>query len=305
MKHQQALPGAVLLLLSFLFLTMCGRPETGVVAPTTQPAAISTPTALPSTPTDLVPVPTVGNPIGEDTIRPSMLIPVQEAAATANIYQSYPDYGLIVQYQTQIADPSISEAYRTALRQALESEMRAAERRATEIALAPRTLILPTLQPTPLGGIYPTPEMPRGILEFDSTLLGIDESVTRCTDPMWQEAFDPLVVRIAACFSVPEPNNSFLLLISFPYIQAPGRPYPKLINAKVLIPGKVGPVRITASQGHQITLQANDGSTFVFDADTLQFVTSMTGTVTPIAPSIPTPIETTAPVVGATPAPAP
>ncbi|GEM_PF-1288550 len=296
---------------------MCGQPapERSAAPQLSTPEPLITQLAVPSTVNlndegGITPiigtrvVPTSGNPTGEDTIRPSMLIPVQEAAATANIYQSYPDYGLIVQYQTQIADPNISEAYRAALRQALDSEMRAAEHRATEIALAPRTPILPTLQPTPPGGIYPTPEVARGIMEFDpgTAKMSVDYPSTQCTN-MWQDVIGDYVTQIYACYQAADPGQAFLTMSGVPFI--PDKPHGPHPSSGHPTPRRVGPVRIIDSQGYRLTVQADDGTRFFFDVETLQYSTSMTGTVTPIATAIPTPVETTAPAVVATPAPAP
>ncbi|MDZ4718195.1 MAG: hypothetical protein SH847_06955 [Roseiflexaceae bacterium] len=298
MKNQPALIGACILLLGFL--VMCGQPESG----RGNAPQLSTPEPLI---TQLAVTPTVNvndeggiTPIIGTRVMPPTIIP-----QTPDMYESSFEAGGIYAVQTQIADPNISEEFRATLRR-LEASLRAdAENRATAIAAGPKTPIFPTRQPTPPGGIDPTPDIPMGIIEFESTLFRVDESVLHCTDPMWQEVFGDLVIRVAACFTLSEPSDSYLLLTSFPFIQAPGRPYPKLLDAKVVIPGKVGPVRITAAQEHRFTLQANDGRTFVFDADTLQFVTSMTGTITPIATAINTPVTTTAPAVVATPAPAP
>jgi hypothetical protein len=62
-------------------------------------------------------------------------------------------------------------------------------------------------------------------------------------------------------------------------------------------------VRIIDSQGYRLTVQADDGTLFFFDVETLQYITSITGTVTPIATAIPTSVATAAPAVVATPAP--
>ena len=285
MQHQEIIKSIIVM--SLLMLTRCGQSDTRLPAaplPSVATSATSDATLSP-----------LGADEGELTPRvPTPVVPTPPLVApTPDVYQSYPDYGLIVQFQTQIADPSISEPAREVFRRALENELRAAEARATRIALGSQTPLFPIPTSTPIVGEAPF-VLPRGLMAADAA-SAIDYRSTACTDQMWQDVIGEFLIQVYACAMRADLGQGVILVDTFPVEQTPGKVYgPRPATGPYPTPRRVGPVRIVAAQAHQLTIQADDGTTFIFDVDTLQFITSATGTITPVPTATPTVAVTTA-----------
>lgn len=297
MDHKRTIIGALLVL---ALLTMGGQPETRVISVATLPLLPSPPVLVATTSLVLEPqTPAVGTPV----------IPPTSIPQTPDIYHSYRygDPGSIAMFQTQIADPSISEGLRNTLRTDVAQEYHSMEERATQLAQAPQTPIFQTATPTPIGYQEPTLIVPTFIgvgPMMDSALFDI--ATIACTS-MWQGMLPQYIVQIRTCYQKADPMQAFLIVS--PFSRDPNHPigpdsFPTPDPADPPwtgnTPQRVGPVTITRVDDTLLTLQAADGTTFLFDAATLRYVTNPSVTALPIPTSTADQSVTTIPTAEAT-----
>jgi hypothetical protein len=193
---------------------------------------------------------------------------------------------MIIDYETKVADPTLSESLRDAYRRYLETHRRAAEQRATEIAQMPKTPIISTLTQTPIGYIEPTQDVPRGIINpnVGGKVGGSAfDAEVGCTN-MWQDVLGPLLVQVYACYTKADPGLARLVVDTYP-MDIEQAPPGMLTRTGYATPQAVGPVRIIAAQGTLLTLQNDDQSaTFYFDVAARQYVNNL-GTPVALTPS--------------------
>ncbi|MEM8530939.1 MAG: hypothetical protein AAGF95_08860 [Chloroflexota bacterium] len=179
---------------------------------------------------------------------------VPSPSPTPDIYLLYGDAGYIQGLREELTRTDLPKEARAAQQARLDQAKFEASVRAT--AQVGPTPVRRGRPPETAGDITP----PRGIL------TGYNDIFKRNIDirNVWQDEVDGIWWQIYAGAIAAEPDKGVVVVVK---MEADGTPIQRYET-----PEQVGAVRIIAEQSEQLTLEAEDGTLFVFDIPSREFV---------------------------------